>query len=100
MPDIHARKPHAEPHAEPHTIRAAHRPEPVRSPRAARWRSARSQVGCAWGKGGLLSYALGGALSLFRAAGDAAPALVQYGHSKAVPQMAARPLTYFPRLLS
>lgn len=49
---------------------------------------AEQQVGCAWGKAGLLSYSLGGELSLFRAAGDAAPALVQYGHHKAINAMA------------
>jgi WD40 repeat protein len=49
---------------------------------------AEQQIGCAWGKPGLLSYALGGELSLFRAAGDAAPALVQYGHHKAINALA------------
>ena len=52
---------------------------------------AEQQVGCAWGKGGLLSYALGGELSLYRAAGDAAPALVQYGHHKPVNALAFDP---------
>ena len=49
---------------------------------------AEQQVGCAWGKGGMLSYSLGGELTLYRAAGDATPALVQYGHHKAINALA------------
>jgi len=52
---------------------------------------AEQQVGCAWGKGGLLTYALGGQLALYRAVGDASPALVQYGHQKAVNALAFDP---------
>lgn len=42
------------------------------------------QIGCAWAAAGLLTYSLGGVLSLRTAVGDAAPALVQRGHNKPV----------------
>jgi len=46
---------------------------------------AEQQVGCQWSKPcGLLSYSLGGELSLFKAPTDAKPSLVQYGHHKPV----------------
>ena len=48
-----------------------------------------AQVGCAWSSCGLVTYALGGELRLFKAPGDASPSLVQYGHHKSITSMAA-----------
>jgi len=45
---------------------------------------AKQLVGCAWAGAGLLTYSLGGILSLRTNAADAAPALNQYGHSKPI----------------
>jgi len=42
------------------------------------------QVGCLWTASGLISYSLGGKMSVFEAPTDAAPKMVQYGHSKPI----------------
>jgi len=42
------------------------------------------QKGCIWTKNGILSYSLGGILTLYRAPTDAAPALLQYGHYRGI----------------
>lgn len=46
------------------------------------------QIGCAWTAAGLLTYSLGGLLSLRTAVTDAAPSLVQRGHNKPVSALA------------
>jgi len=45
---------------------------------------AEQQVGCAWGTEALISYSLGGVMSIFRSPTDAEPAVCQYGHHKPI----------------
>jgi len=42
------------------------------------------QVGCAWGTDAIVSYSLGGVMSIFRSPTDTAPAVSQYGHHKPI----------------
>jgi len=54
---------------------------------------AKQLVGCAWATSGLITYSLGGILSLRTSPGDAAPALEQFGHTKPISAACFEPTT-------